>query len=152
MPQTDRRLLTADSHYNMKHLKNWAPPLLYMALIFAISSMEQPPFPMPEFEWLTIDKLYHFIEYTILGGLLTRAFVNAKPSVVPSQLVWVTAALLSILYGASDEWHQTFVPGRLATVADWVADVLGSIAGALSVHLYYRRQSEKRRYCTQRKP
>ncbi len=119
-------------------MKYWAPPLLYMALIFGISSMKQPPLPMPEFEWLTIDKLYHFVEYAILGGLLTRAFVKASPSIIPSRFVWHTAAVLSILYGASDEWHQTFVPGRFATVADWVADVLGSIAGVLVVYLYYR--------------
>lgn len=121
-------------------MKYWVPPILYMVLIFAISSMEQPPLPMPKFEWLTIDKLYHFIEYAILGGLLTRAFVKAKPAVVPSQLVWSTAALLSILYGASDEWHQTFVPGRFATLADWVADVLGSIAGVFGVYLYYKKK------------
>lgn len=125
-------------------MKYWAPPVLYMALIFVISSMEQPPLPMPEFEWLTIDKLYHFIEYAILGGLLARAFVKAKPSIVPSHLVWSIAALLSIFYGASDEWHQTFVPGRFATFADWVADVLGTIAGVLGVYLYYRKQREKR--------
>ena len=111
-----------------------------MALIFAVSSMEQPPLPMPEFEWLTIDKLYHFIEYGILGGLLTRAFVNAPPKWLPSQWVWVIAALLSIVYGASDEWHQTFVPGRFATLADWVADVLGSIAGVFGFYLYYKKK------------
>ena len=121
-------------------MKYWAPPLLYMALIFVVSSLEQPPFPMPEFEWFTIDKLYHFIEYAILGGLVARAFLKAKPSVVPSQLVWGLAAVLSILYGASDEWHQTLVPGRLATVADWVADVLGSIAGVLGAYLYYKKK------------
>jgi VanZ family protein len=124
----------------MRNLKYWAPPLLYMVLVFVVSSLEQPPLPMPEFEWLTIDKLYHFIEYAILGGLLTRAFVEAKPSIVPSQLVWSIAALISILYGASDEWHQTFVPGRFATFADWVADVLGVIGGVLGVYLYYKRK------------
>ena len=119
-------------------MKYWIPPLLYMALIFVVSSLEQPPLPMPEFEWLTIDKLYHFVEYAILGGLLAIAFVKAKPAVVPSKLIWFVATVLSILYGASDEWHQTFVPGRFATLADWVADVLGSIAGVLVVYLYYR--------------
>ena len=122
-------------------MKYWVPPLVYMALIFAISSLEQPPLPMPEFEWLTIDKLYHFIEYAILGALVARALVKAKPSVVPSRWVWCIAAVFSILYGASDEWHQTFVPGRFATLADWVADVLGSVAGVLGVYLYYKRQS-----------
>ena len=132
-------------------MKYWAPPLLYMALIFAISSMKQPPLPMPEFEWLTIDKLYHFIEYAILGGLLARAFLKAKPSVVPSKLIWGLAAMLSILYGASDEWHQTFVPGRLATLADWVADALGSIAGVLVVYLYYRSSQQSAVSSQQRK-
>lgn len=121
-------------------MKYWVPSLLYMALIFGVSSMEQPPLPMPKFEWLTIDKLYHFIEYAILGGLLAWAFVKAKPRVVPSQTIWVLAAVISILYGASDEWHQTFVPGRFATLADWVADALGSIAGVLGVYLYYRKK------------
>ena len=111
-----------------------------MALIFAVSSLKQPPLPMPKFEWLTIDKLYHFIEYAILGGLLARALLKAKPSIVPPQLIWGLAAVLSILYGASDEWHQTFVPGRFATLADWVADALGSVAGVLGVYFYYRKK------------
>ena len=121
-------------------MKYWVPSLLYMVLIFAVSSLEQPPLPMPEFEWLTIDKLYHFIEYAILGGLLAWAFAKAKPSVVPSKLIWLVATVLFILYGASDEWHQTFVPGRFATLADWVADVFGSIAGVLVVYLYYKKK------------
>ncbi len=115
-----------------------------MVLIFGISSMKQPPLPTPEFEWLTIDKLYHFIEYVVLGGLIARAFVKTKPSIVQSRLIWYIAALLSILYGASDEWHQTFVPGRSATVADWVADALGSIAGVFGVYLYYSYRSPAR--------
>ena len=121
-------------------MKYWVPPFLYMALIFVVSSLEQPPLPMPEFEWLTIDKLYHFVEYAVLGGLLAIAFVKAKPAVVPSKLIWLVAMVLSILYGASDEWHQTFVPGRFATLADWVADVLGSIAGVLAVYLYHKKK------------
>ena len=132
-------------------MRYWVPPLLYMGLIFAISSMKQPPLPMPKFEWLTIDKLYHFIEYAILGGLLARAFLKAKPSIVPAQLIWGLSAVLSILYGASDEWHQTFVPGRFATLGDWVADAIGSIAGVLAVYLYYRSSQQSAVGSQQRK-
>lgn len=123
-------------------LKYWAPPLLYMGLIFGISAMEQPPLPMPEFEWFTIDKLYHFVEYAILGGLLAIAFVKAPPRGFRAKWGWSAAALIAILYGASDEWHQTFVPGRLATFEDWVADVIGTIVGVLSIYLYYRRRKQ----------
>lgn len=128
----------------MRYVKYWVPPLLYMALIFAISSMQQPPLPTPEFKWLSIDKLYHFIEYGILSVLLTIAFVNVPPKWLPESWIWVVAALISILYGASDELHQMFVPGRFATYSDWISDVIGSIAGVLGVYLYYRRQNKKR--------
>ncbi len=128
----------------MRSLKYWAPPVLYMVLIFVGSSLKQPPLPMPKLEWLTIDKIYHIIEYGILGGLLAIAFVNAPPRWLPANWIWITAALISILYGASDEWHQTFVPGRFATLADWVADVVGAIVGVLTVYLYYRNRRKKK--------
>ena len=128
----------------MRSLKYWAPPVLYMVLIFVISSLKPPPLSMPKFEWLPIDKIYHLIEYGILGGLLAIAFVNAPPKRLPANWIWITAALISILYGASDEWHQTFVPGRFATPADWVADVVGTIVGVLGVYLYYRRKRKEK--------
>ena len=83
----------------MRNLKYWAPPLLYMVLVFVVSSLEQPPLPMPEFEWLTIDKLYHFIEYAILSGLVARALVKAKPPVVPHDWVcmWRRYSLFSMV-------------------------------------------------------
>ena len=109
----------------MRYLKYWAPPILYMALIFAVSSMEQPPLPMPKFEWLSIDKLYHFIEYSILSVLLTTAFVNAPPKWLPTN--WM---------------HQMFVPGRFATLSDLISDAIGAIAGVVGVYLYYRNQNK----------
>lgn len=131
----------------MKRWIYWIPPLLYMALIFIVSSWEQPPIPPPKFEWIGIDKLLHFIEYGILSVLLTIAFVNASPSCqnlqYPARWIWVSAALISILYGASDEIHQMYVPGRFATISDWVADVIGSIAGVLGVYFYFRKKKER---------
>ncbi len=126
----------------MRYLKYWTPPILYMALIFAVSSMEQPLLPMPKFQWLSIDKLYHFIEYSILSVLLTIAFVNTPPKWLPTNWIWVTAALISILYGASDELHQNFVPGRHATPSDLISDAIGAIAGVVGVYLYYRKQNK----------
>jgi hypothetical protein len=47
-------------------------------------------------------------------------------------------------YGATDEWHQSFVPGRAMDVQDWIADTIGA---AIAVVLYtgwsrYRRWLE----------
>lgn len=111
-----------------------------MGLIFAISSLEQPPLPTPKFEWLSLDKIYHFIEYGILSVLLTIALINAPPKWLPQNWIWVTSAIISILYGASDELHQMFVPGRFATFSDFVSDAIGAIAGVVGVYFYYRRK------------
>ncbi len=111
-----------------------------MVLIFAISSMQQPPLPTPKFEWLSIDKVYHFIEYGILSVLLTIALINVPPKWLPTNWIWVTAALISIFYGASDELHQSFVPGRFATLSDLVSDAIGAIAGVVVVYFYYRKK------------
>ncbi len=143
MQKSSNQQQGSTSGISRKTVNYWAPPLLYMCLIFIISSLEQPPLPMPEFEWLTIDKLYHFVEYALLGAMLAFAFVNAPPRRLPLRWRWTAAAIVAILYGATDEWHQTFVPGRLATVADWVADVLGSIAGVLSVYYYIQRRIKR---------
>jgi VanZ family protein len=44
--------------------------------------------------------------------------------------VFSTAALAAVLYGLSDEVHQSFIPGRDASVGDVVADALGALLGA----------------------
>jgi VanZ family protein len=43
----------------------------------------------------------------------------------------LAAAVIASAFGATDEVHQSFVPGRNADVADWVADTLGAAVGAL---------------------
>jgi VanZ family protein len=42
------------------------------------------------------------------------------------------AIVLTSLYGASDEWHQSFTPRRTADVEDWFADTAGGAAGAIA--------------------
>jgi VanZ family protein len=43
------------------------------------------------------------------------------------------------LYGASDEWHQSFVPGRMVEVADWLADSIGGVIGAVVAARFFNR-------------
>lgn len=73
------------------------------------------------------DKTGHFLAYGLLGGLLLRAVTLATWSRIDARSGLVAWAI-SAIYGASDEWHQVFVPGRMAGVDDWVADVLGAAA------------------------
>jgi hypothetical protein len=45
------------------------------------------------------------------------------------------ALLLSILYAISDEWHQSYVPGRSATIQDTLVDTAGACLGWAAVRL-----------------
>ena len=102
----------------------WMPPLIYMLAIFHFSSESQPLQALTTTVW---DKLLHTVEYAGLACLLFRAFCGegVRPAV---------AALLTVVmvsgYGATDEWHQFYVPLRSSDVHDWMADTLGAILGS----------------------
>ena len=105
-----------------------------MAVIFILSSQ---PNPLPELTERIWDKLLHAIEYAGLAVLLSRALTREAVSWRRSLVV---AALATSLYGASDEYHQAFVPGRDSTPRDWLADSVGGLIGAT----VYARVNERR--------
>jgi VanZ family protein len=106
---------------------------LWAALLFWLSSK---PDPLPELTSRFSDKILHFAAYGTLGALLRLGL--ATPRRAPRRAL-ALAVLLASLYGASDEWHQWFVPGRSCDVRDWVADVLGAAAGAALAEAFLRR-------------
>jgi VanZ family protein len=97
----------------------------------------QEPYGMLEF---FIRKGGHVSEFTILALLLGYALL-AKPMKRSKVLVYTT--LLSILYAASDEWHQTFVPGRTGHAIDVAVDTTGILLAigwfVLSTKLRFKR-------------
>lgn len=111
----------------------WLAPVLYLAAIFVISSQPRPIVSPPDF--LGADKVAHFAAYAGLGALLCRAYLGS--GLAGSAALWL-AALTASLYGASDEWHQSFVPNRSADAADWLADSLGASIGAALFLLFLR--------------
>ena len=70
----------------------------------------------------------HFSEYVVLGVLLFVALWQTRPDARRALLVSAAIGLAS-LYGASDEFHQLFVPGRLCDPADWLTDTMGAALG-----------------------
>jgi VanZ family protein len=109
-----------------KRVGLWAPPLVYMAVIFHLSSQSDPLPVLTEHVW---DKLLHAIEYGGLGALVCRALLGE--GLAPLRAV-LLATLLTGAYGASDEWHQAYVPNRNSDVLDWLTDDLGAAGGALA--------------------
>ena len=106
------------------------PAIAYAALIFALSSTTLPPGAEPLPGLFRLDKLLHIAEYGILGMLVAMAASHLAPNFRWGHLA---SLLAGIGYAASDEFHQTLVPGRRGDVWDFLADVLGVALGVLIV-------------------
>ena len=114
----------------------WWPVAGYMAFIFALSSIADTP-ALPD----GADKNLHALLYAGLGLLLVRAFAGGLWQPVSLVSVGLTI-LVAALYGASDEFHQWFVPPRAVEAADVVADTIG--AGVAAVAMYVRSRAVHR--------
>lgn len=106
-----------------------------MGIIFYASSMEA--YQIPSIDIPNIDKLFHFIEYFILGFLMVRAFFHSS-SVPNHRRIFIFALSICLIYGISDEVHQLFVVGRSYEIIDIISDIFGSAAGAW-IFLYKER-------------
>lgn len=109
----------------------WLPVILYCALIFCQSS-GPAPVSVPELPYS--DKLLHLAGYSLLSALFFRAYQTTRFR-DRFYLVALLSILSATLYGASDEFHQYFIPSRSADIWDAFADFLGSVCGA---YLYTR--------------
>lgn len=108
----------------MSFLWAWGPALIWMAATFYVSHQSSVAIPGG-----APDYIAHGVGYAGLGVLIMRALAGGRLSAMSWRLV-LLATLLGGLYGVSDEFHQSFVPGRHPSVSDIVADTLGSLLGA----------------------
>ena len=107
------------------------PAIVWAAAIFIQSSMSY--IDTPDLGFDAQDKLFHAIEYAILGFLLRRALVFQSTQFIKKRTGWLTI-LIGGTYAISDEIHQLFVPGRSGEIADAIADIVGII---LVVFVYF---------------
>ncbi len=108
--------------------KQWGPALLIMVAIFAASSQTKPELPDFGGSDLLVKKVGHLCIYAALAWSYLRGLTFGGRA-----LTWrtvVLAAALAGLYGASDEYHQSFVAGRGATAVDVAIDTVGAALGA----------------------
>jgi VanZ family protein len=102
----------------------WTLVGLYAAGIFALSSLSQPPL-VSSWELPHLDKLCHSLAYGGLTLLLMRALRLAYPT-CPSMTLCAWGLVLVVSYGALDELHQAFTPGRMMSLLDLFADAAGA--------------------------
>ncbi len=123
---------------SLKRLPGWRlsliVPLLYMAALFGLSSVpgvipEDAPVPYQIFNWVppAVQNLLHIPVYAGLA-FLWRWALAALLRPVPAT---VAAFLITVAYGVLDEWHQSFVPGRFASLTDVLFNTIGACLGLL---------------------
>ncbi|MBF0198038.1 MAG: VanZ family protein [Planctomycetes bacterium] len=113
------------NHKAISYFK-WLPLIIWMSLIFYLSHQPSQSF---EFDHSTLwgqiiallkeyhlDKLIHASLYFFLGSFCALAKPGAK----------LGSLFFCILYGLSDEYHQTFIEGRFFDLLDLLADSLGA--------------------------
>ena len=77
-----------------------------------------------EYAYANMDKVAHMFLYFGLGMLLHLTFRNSE-HIVLKKYAAIFAVLLGIIYGITDEFHQSFVPGRTSSIHDLLADGIG---------------------------
>jgi VanZ family protein len=116
----------------LRALDRFAPPLLLMAVIFFLSA--QPELNSGLGMWDTLlRKLGHMAEFGLLWWLWWRALDLRGRAAI--------AAAIALAYAVSDEFHQTFVDGRVGSAVDVLIDATGIALAYLVVRLTRRREA-----------
>ena len=128
---------TEGAHHGRRWLR-FLPMLLVMAAIFYLSSLPGDSIYLPPFP--NSDKVAHVLVYAVLAAAVIFAFSPWRRPAVGAILVLV----ISALYGASDEWHQSFVAGRTMDFFDFLADCFGALI-VIGCWLLWRWSKDKNR-------
>jgi VanZ family protein len=143
-------------------LRRYLPLLIWMVVIFFASTGEfsatnTNALIQPLLRWLfphitderiallhlLLRKCGHFSEYAILGLLAAHAFIASSHASLRRH--WFLIALsLICLYALSDEYHQSFVASRTASIYDSLIDMSGGITALILTAVWHRRKRRRR--------
>lgn len=118
----------------------YVPLTVYWLIIFTLTTLPSQSLPSTSIN----DKIAHLLAYYFLGALLVLALFIQKKFKSFNKRYLFFAAGICMLYGAADELHQMFIPGRFADILDWTADTIGAISGIFTVYFLLIRNSIKR--------
>jgi len=126
-------------------LVRWLLVVCWMGVIFALSATPSLASPFEPIYDLILRKLAHVTVYAVLTLLVYGALRQHMTRSMPA---WLLTLLIATLYACSDEWHQTFVPGREGTVRDVMIDGVG-VVGIWGLASYLRIKGVLPRWLTE---
>lgn len=106
-------------------LDNWLPAVLWAYMIFHFSSGSVPVTSAVYWQDFAFKKAGHFIFFGILAVLVYRGLLGEG---VDRTKAFFLAVIITAIYGATDEFHQTFTQGREARIRDVLIDTMGALS------------------------
>ncbi len=97
-------------------------------------------FSLPKY-WSIFDIAINFVAYTPLGALVAaiwrfRVRRRLGPVAIPASVdvhAWLISVATAITLSFTLEYAQSFLPGRVSSMFDWVANSIGAMVGATVV-------------------
>ncbi len=111
-----------------KHLV-FTPLIIYWIILFLATTLPVQSVPSVAIG----DKINHLAAYFVLSCLLYLTLIYQRKSEYLFNKAAFATIVITLVYGALDEIHQMFIPGRFAEVLDWLADATGAILGVLII-------------------
>ncbi len=103
----------------------WLPVVVWAALIYHLSGIPYLRFVPGHWDYI-IRKFGHAGVFAVLARLLARAWTGTT-FWSWKRIFWVSL-VMTILYACTDEYHQSFTPGRVPAAHDIAIDSLGAWA------------------------
>ena len=134
-PETDNKTRNGRPQGLLNGLRAWGPALIWMSIIFFLSSQPKLPGPASPVWNVLLKKAGHFVVYGVLAWLVLHALRQRYEHTAQQQQIETirrTKILrgyvwgIVVLYAISDEFHQSFVPGRHPKVMDLFIDAWGA--------------------------
>ncbi len=112
----------------------YLPVVIWAVIILVVSSLPHPYITKPS--WTKYDKAAHFIEYAVFGFPLARALWHENNKNVTLFIVSLSL-LIAGAFAALDEIHQKYIPGRIGSLGDFIANISGIVIAHLVYFRYY---------------
>lgn len=123
----------------MKTFFKYHFPFIFWALaIFVQSSF--PAIELPKVEIISADKIVHMGVFGLLAFLCYISIIHSGKQnfLTRGPLLW--SSIICILYGATDEIHQYFVPNRSSELQDWAADLIGVLIAVIIIKYFLEKK------------
>lgn len=124
-----------------RRIYKMVPMIIIMGTIFFLSHQRGDEISLPDFAYS--DLVAHAIAYGALAWTVLFAW-GERQKKASSLAVVLATILFCFLYGVSDEFHQSFIPGRCVSGLDVMADTVG--AAIVCATWFFVQKSEKKSF------